>query len=263
MTIKYAFAGAILLATTTANAALVTLESMTVDWTDINPGSVAVTGNGSSSASLRWGTPTSGATGQSGYDFTAVGTPPSVDVPPSPSVQFDLGTFNHVNVPILSSSSTLNFASLDLGANIFVDGIDLGRRNFVVDIFHNETSNSGSTCANGEANNQGVNINGCADIVTFAFNNATQNFFVGNDSYTLAVLGFRVGGVLGADFQTIERQNNSATLVAQLEIDSRPPTLPPVVVVPPPTGVPEPESLGLMMGLGLVGLFVRRRRQHA
>lgn len=279
MVARYARTAAVLLATTfattltitTANAAIVTLDALTVDWTDVSPGSVAVAGNGTQSASLRWGTPTSGNTGQSGYDFEAVSVAPSVDVPPSPSVQFDLGTFSHVNVPILSSSSTLSSASLDLGANIFVDGVDLGRRNFVVDVFHNETSNGGSTCANGQSNNQGVNINGCADIVTFAFNDATENFLVGSDNYTLSVLGFRVGGILGADFQTIEQQTNTATLVAQLQLDnSRPPTVPPGTTpmqptmppTTPPTGVSEPGNL-VLLGLGLIGVFALRRRHSS
>jgi len=72
---------------------MITLNSLTVSWLNRVPESVAVSGNGSSRASLTWGNSTTPEGPPSGYDFETAMTPFSVDA----GAVFDVGTFTHRN----------------------------------------------------------------------------------------------------------------------------------------------------------------------
>ncbi|NOX94118.1 MAG: hypothetical protein GXP04_03185 [Alphaproteobacteria bacterium] len=219
-----------------ALATPVSFSNITASWTDISPATgITISNNNSANPSMRWGTPATNA-GQSGYDFLAAGDF-SVNAPPNQQVT--LGTFSHLNNPITGTS--LSSATLNVAIDIAINGVDQGSRNFMFDFSHFETPNNANPCANGGANGSGVNVNGCADLVTVTNNNLSEDFLVDGVLYTIAILGFKVGDDIVSTFETIERMTNNAVLIATITVAE----------------VPIPGALILMlsgvMGLGFAG----------
>jgi PEP-CTERM motif len=224
----------------TTQAAIVSIDSLVASWENINPVSgISVSGNGSTSASMTWG---SGPNGPAGYNFSTATTPITNVVPPT-SPNFGIGTWTHTNNPI--SGTSLNSATLRLTAGISVDSVSQGTFDFLFDFTHEETPNSTSSgiCANGGVNGVGVNINGCADIVDIAYNALSDSFLVGSTLFTLNI----VPG--STHFETIEQSTNTFNIEANIASTT--------------SVVPEPATVALF-GLGLIGLgFLGTRQQLA
>lgn len=233
-----------------ASAAVVTLQNITGTWSGALPSGPAASGfpaylnNGTATPRVQWGVPASSG-GPSHYEFAAVANPGvNFVVPPSPSPDQVLGTFSHHNFPI--NAPSLSSVVLTVSAQVIVDNVNQGLRNFVFDFTHDETTNSLNPCPYGGNNGQGVNINGCADRVSVSFSNLSDSFVVGGQVYTLTIKGFEQNGVLTNAFLTTEGVENDANLIANVTLRST-------------VQVPEPMALALF-GLGLAGLGLLRRR---
>ena len=228
--------------TATASAAPVSFSNITGSWSSVDPAGVTISDNGTANPSMRWGTPF-GQPDQSGYDFNAaadfsVGVPPNTDV--------NLGTFSHLNNPITGTS--LNTATLTVAIDIVVDGIAQGSRSFMFDFTHNETPNGDDPCANGGANGVGLNVNGCADMVSVTNNNLSEDFLVDGLLYTIAIVGFKVGGNIVTSFETIEEMTNTAQLIGRIT----------VAEVPIPAAIPL-----FLSGIAGLGFAARMRKKKA
>ena len=203
-----------------ADAATVTFSDIDARWMNVeggNGGSEITPPFSSTSTSVRW--PEDGDD-QSGYDFDVAPQPITVNLPPDPS-PFVLGDFDHLNFPVPSGSG-ITGVQLRIRADLSIDQgsgpVDLGQHSFFFDFDHLETSNGGTTCPNGGPNNAGVNINGCADRVTFGANPASASFDIGGTLYTVNLLGFVDGGNNQlTEFWTVENSSNVATLVGNVE----------------------------------------------
>ncbi len=233
LTLNAAVAVACLLTSTAHAAAVISFTDLKGTWSNANPAANIDSNSGTGAlASVRWG---NSGSANSGYDFQTVGTA-SVSVPPSPSNIFNLGTFTHINQPVFES---INSIRLTVGTELLIDSASQGLFNFVYDFFHDETTNNARPCAYGGANNQGINVNGCADRVTTAFNTTSQTFTVGSDVYTIDVIGFKLGNdPVKNEFLTLENATNTAILQAQVKLRSE-------------VNVPEPGTLSLI-GLSMV-----------
>jgi hypothetical protein len=220
-----------------SQAALISIDNLTVSWLSPDPASVSIRGNGTGYASLDWGFPAPFGR-PSGYSFTTVSTPILHDVPPSTS-EFLLGSWTHNNFPI--RPPLLESVSLMLSAEISVDSISQGVKNFYFDFSHNETYNQARyRCANGERNGTGVNRNGCADIVDVNYNDLSDSFMVDGALFTLNLAGG------STHFETVEHWINSFNVYGQ--------------IVASDATVPEPTALALFSGgLAFFG-FARRRK---
>lgn len=238
-----------------ASAAVISMNGFTGTWFNAtgSPTSLTFSGNGGNDPQVRWGTPATGA-GQSGYNLD-LAPPPVVpliqNVPPNTS-PFYIGLFTHVNQPIFDNAIT--GIDLQINFDIVVDGFDTGFHNFLFHFTHDETPNGDPAvpdpCPYGGNNGQGVNINGCADSVTVSFLAASDTFLVNGVAYTLNLLGFSssgdCSGNISTQFLTQESANNSASLCASIQTRA---------------SIPEPGTL-LLLGLGMIGLTLARRRVH-
>ncbi|MEJ2742983.1 MAG: choice-of-anchor K domain-containing protein [Gammaproteobacteria bacterium] len=188
-----------------ANASVVKFSGLTASWINIDPVAISVSGNGTDTASMAWGTPLLTQGPQSDYVFETASTPFQVELPPSPSAAFDLGTWTFNNNPLSPNTDIVNdilrSATLQLDTTIEVDGTSVGTKSFFFDFTHIETPNNDDPCANGDANNVDNNINGCADIVTVAANSLSESFLLELDPRnvsepgTLALLGLGLAGL--------------------------------------------------------------------
>jgi hypothetical protein len=235
-------------------ASTLIINPITATWSNITgtPANLTFLGNGSADAGVRWGQDI--GFGQSGYQFTAAPVPLSTTfVVNGVGSGFTLGTFRHINQPI-SSGTSITGARVTVSYGVEVDSVNLGTFNAVFDFDHWETPNADNPCADGGANGAGVNINGCADRVTFSLNpNATTFFTIGSVDYTLNLSSFQVGGNPVSQFWTKEQADNSAFLIGNIAARS--------VVDPGGGAVPEPASWAMMLlGFGAIGLSARRRR---
>jgi hypothetical protein len=209
-------------------------------WTNAVP--LVTVNNTGTPRTARWGTPPLGSTNQSGYNYTPNATPISADVD---GVAFLLGTFQHLNYPITGTT----LSSIDLAFSMSWGGsFTPSPLNGTFSFTHDETPNNANPCAYGGLNNQGVNINGCADRVTVSsplFNTLISD---GVNTYFFTMVGFSQDGGATSSFEflTIENQTNRAGLYGRL--------------TSVPISVAEPGTM-LLLGLGLVGVATRVRRR--
>lgn len=235
-----------------ASAAVVDFTNIKATWYDVvslGGPAVTFTGNGTGNASVRWGSDT--GFGRSGYDFEALAIPSLTVSPPGGSATTSIATFRHVNFPI-SAGTSITELKLKFTTDVTVDSNPLGNVTFIYSFTHDETPNADNPCAYGGANNQGVNINGCADKVSVNFNSQSDFFTIDGYDYALDVVGFLVGGNPATDFLTKERFDNTAELRGKLVLYSE-----------ATTGVPEPATWAMFIaGFGLVGAAARRRNSE-
>ena len=238
------FAAGLAVSMATVAEAQITVDAVTGQWSNAVGGDAVSINNAATPIDIRWGTTTTDGP-RSGYDFTPT-APPSFDVvvPMDGFTLFNLGTFNHRNFPIVRGT---NITSVDLSVTLDIDGAVPNNFSQLFTIFHEETPNGGA-CPYGGANAQGVNINGCADRVTFGVAGAQNSFTVDGINYGLMLEGFSsdpMNYVGTSDFLTIENQENEAYLFARIFT----------------VEVPEPSSVALLLvGLGAFGAAARRRR---
>lgn len=187
---------------------------------------------------IRWG---DGDDPDSGYNFT-----PGPDILAIvPDTAFLLGTLVHLNQPIPSGSS---ITAVDYNIGFSTNGIPPGLMT-TLEFDHFETPNAADPCANGQGADEPINSNGCADIVTVVAAALSSPIDVNGQLYDFELLGFSIdgGSTFAAMFESAEEAFNEVELYA--------------IVTERRVGVPEPLTC-LLMGLGLLGLGIQRRRMR-
>ena len=218
-------------------AALLDINNIVGGWSNPVGGQNVVITNVAAQGTdtIRWG---DGVAPDSGYDFT-----PGADINGVPlNTIFSLGTFVHHNEPIPAGSS---ITSVDYALSFSTNGVP-SALSTTLQFAHNETPNGDDPCADGTANGAGVNINGCADIVTVTSAALNSLITVGSDTYFFNLLGFSTdgGATFSTQFLSAEQQSNTAQLYGI--VGQR---------------IPEPTTL-LLMAFGLLG-FTQVRRVKA
>jgi hypothetical protein len=242
---------------TQASAATVVFGNITGTWSAATPGgAVSYSGNGSSNAKAKWGTPENWwDPKKSGYTFAANSPVNAVLGGVGDYGPFTIGTFTHNNWPITGSSITS--IKLTIATQIIIDNVDQGVHTFEYLFNHWETDNNvpgnNGACANGQKENASINKNGCADRVKVNYLSSSSNFDVGGFIYTLDFAGFQDGGDPVTEFWTKEKKDNSAKFLANIKM-----------VGPLSSPVPEPATWAMMIiGFGAVGTMVRSSRRRA
>ena len=219
-------------------------------WFDVVDGSsITITGSGTGTTEIRWGTPVPAGGSKSGYRFEQGGDLSlTVDPVTQTSAVTNIGQFTHFNFPIAEGSS-ITAVKLKFETDVLVNGDPFGPVTFIYAFNHLETPNGANPCADGGPNNAGVNINGCADRVAVNFKQASGAFVIDNVEYALDVRGFLIGGNPADLFWTTENATNTAFIRGQ-------------VVARDLAGViPEPGIWAMLIaGFGMVGAAARRRR---
>lgn len=230
-----------------AAAVVLVVNPIRATWSNVTTQSAntlpAFTGNNSANALLSYGT--NQGSGRSGYRFEAPATVVTANfnldnIP----VTLTMGTFTHINRPITSNTS-ITGARLTLAYTLTLGGQAVGNFTTVYQMAHEETTNSG-TCLYGGANNQGININGCADRVTFnLLSGGSQSFLQGRNQYVFNITGFQTASGTVTNFLTQENALNPISLRGSIQgFDP----------------VPEPATwLQLVAGFAVIGLVARKR----
>ncbi len=221
-----------LLVAGSASAQLITIESVSGIWTQATPDGI----DGIGTNQITWGTAAN--TERSSYVFDGVAPPEITGI--NIGQRFDLGFFTHNNFPI--TGTFLETARLEVTANLSINGTSRTAVSFF-DFEHWETPNNEDPCADGGALGEGINEDGCADRVTFSFNEAlSDRFQIDGDWYELTIAGFQSNGELSDVLWTQEDASTEATLRGVVN------------------RVPTPATLPLLgAGLLLLGLTLRRR----
>ena len=229
-----ASAAAFYLTSFAANAAIISIDSIGANWTNVVDGLHLNTINSDGIAGneeLRWGDPFTGGTLQSGYRFDSASLS-SFDV--ETNAEFVLGDFTHFNFPVFLGT-TISSAQLDITTDLHIGNDSLTSGPFTFSFLHDETPNACDTVSNPSCAN---------DLVSFGNIVTSDTFSIGGDVFTLELLGFRQGGITTTSFSTVEEQENVAELMA---------------IFRTPTSVPEPATIALL-SLGLLAMGIARQR---
>lgn len=233
-------------------ANVVSFSDMTASWSNVIGGQSVAYESHQTVATVRWGQTATSNGEKSGYRFEA-GDDFATTLQQNISPDFVLGTFTHSNKPILTNSS-IEGIRLTITAQVTVNGLAQGPKNFIYDFIHDETPNDPATgvCANGGPNGQGINSAGCADKVMVNFNQLSDSFSIGEDVYSLEIRGFLSEGALFEEFWTVEERDNRRSLAAGVSLWQ--------TIQPDPQQISAPAVL-TTFGMGLFGIMRGRRRR--
>lgn len=240
---------------TAGMAAVVTINSVSGEWTSTSPTPVYGFNESSSGsyAEINWGSAVTPGY-QSGYSFEGL-IPPPVEVNTATNAQYDLGVFTHNNYSLWAKvpwgAASINSANLNVNFDISIDGSNYALSQ-VYSFAHHETPNQGS-CYYGGSAGSGINgTSGCNDQVTAVLNEGlSETVIIDGMEYTFDISGFRHGDEVFSFFHTQEGRANEAILVGELVVTEVP-------------SVPLPAAGWLLLaGVGGMATMSRRKRRSA